>query len=200
MHILDNLIRKKERRAHKADGGTGGAAGQMPETTRASAGRMQGQNASAQPDALDRRAFDRIVAESLRGGHKGGCLLLCDVDRYREIKAIYGKETGDAVLRHVCDALHGVFGAHVCVGCLGGDRFALWLPTAVSDSADAIGRGVGIVNDRLLHPGRELPPVSVSAGAAFGRADDDHQSIGKRAYQALTVVKENGSCGFEAAL
>ncbi len=149
---------------------------------------------------LDRRAFERVVADSLKGGRTGGCLLLCDVDRCREINAVYGREAGDAVIGYAGDVIRDIFGEYVCAGSFGGGRYALWLPTVSAGRAGEIGRGIGIVNDRLLHPSGEMPPASVSAGAAFGRAGDDVKSIHDRARQALRQVKDNGNCGFEAAL
>ncbi len=150
--------------------------------------------------ALDRHAFEGVVADSLQRGKNGGCLLLCDVDRCREINAVCGREAGDAVISYAEIVIRDVFGEYVCAGSFGGGRYALWLPTVSAERAGEIGRGVGVVNDRLLHPAGELPPASVSAGAAFGRAGDDVESISGRARQALRLVKDNGNCGFEAAL
>lgn len=149
---------------------------------------------------VDRKSFERIVDDSLDEGQKQSCLLVCDVDRCREINDIYGHDTGDAVLRNVTDVLCSVFGGNTPVGSLGGDVFALWLTTVPRDSADDICRRVGIVNDRLLHPTGELPPVSVSVGVAFSKTDDDCKSLVKRANRALYLVKESGRCGCEMSL
>ena len=124
---------------------------------------------------------------------------MCDVDRCREINAVCGRAAGDAVISYAGDVIRDVFGEYVCAGSFGGGRYALWLPTVSAGRAGEIGRGIGIVNDRLLHPAGELPPSSVSAGAAFGREGDDVKSINGRAHRALRQVKDNGNCGFEAA-
>lgn len=150
--------------------------------------------------ALDGKTFDKIVGESLSGGRKTGCLLICDVDRCKEINDIYGRDIGDGVLRYVEDVLRSVFGGNTCIGSPGGDVFKLWLPVMSWQHADVIRRQVGVVNDRLLHPSRELPPVSISAGAAFCRMDDDCKSIHKRANQALYRVKVGGRCGCEISV
>lgn len=158
------------------------------------------QDMSLSVKMLDGKTFDRIVDESLSGGRRTGCLLICDVDRCKEINDIYGRDTGDGVLRYVEDVLRGVFGSSTCIGSPGGDVFKLWLPVMSVQHADDIRRRIGIVNDRLLHPARELPPASISAGAAFCRMDDDCKSIHKRANQELYRVKVGGRCGCEISV
>lgn len=149
---------------------------------------------------VDHKTFEKIVNESLRVGQDKGCLLVCNVDRCREINDIYGRDTGDAVLRHVESVLCSVFKECGCIGSHGGDRFELWLADISRDSAEEICKLTGIVNDRLLHPTGEIPPVSVSVGAAFSKEEDDSRSLGKRANKALYLVKEGGRCGCEVSL
>lgn len=149
--------------------------------------------------AVDQRSFEKTVNESLKGrGH--GCLLVCDVDRCREINDIYGRDTGELVLWHVVSVLCAVFGECACIGSLGSDAFALWLPAMSRDGVDDIRRRIGAANDRLLHPTGELVPVTISAGAAFYEPGDDYKSLEKKANKALYRVKENGRCGCEMSL
>lgn len=149
---------------------------------------------------LDRKTFERIVNEDLCEGRREGCLLIGDVDRCRDINDIYGHDIGDAVLRYVADVLCDVFADHACIGCQGSDIFALWLPRMSRDNMGDIRVLTGIVNDRLLHPVRELPPSSLSMGVAFHEPDDDWRRLAKRANKALYLVKESGRCGCELAL
>ena len=149
---------------------------------------------------VDRKSFEKSVGDSLNERRGQGCLLVCDVDRCREINDIYGHDTGDAVLRNVTDVLYSVFGNNILMGSLGGDVFALWLKAVSRDNVDDIRKQIGIVNDRLLHPVRELPPMSVSVGVAFKKEDDDCKSLVKRANKALYLVKESGRCGCEMSL
>lgn len=146
---------------------------------------------------LDRKTFEKRVNESLSRGRETGCLLVCDVDRCKEINDTYGHDTGNTVLVCVGDVLRCIFEDCIYFGRFDGDVFALWLPEASGDSAGDIRRRVGIVNDRLLHPAGELPPVSVSAGAVIYKTDDDCKALVKRAYKALYLVKGSGECGCE---
>lgn len=198
IQIFNNLINKNT----VSDRGAGEeksdfTVGQEPAYSGTEAGMR---NEFVQGSVLNRKTFDRIVDESLSGGRKTGWLLVCNVDRFSNINDIYGRETGDAVMQSMAGVLRDVFGGNTCIGSPGGDVFMLWLPIVPESGACDIRRQVGMVNDRLLHPARDLPPVSVSAGAAFCRDEDDSKSIGKRANKALYLVKKSGRCGCEVSL
>lgn len=194
IQLFHNLIGKKAKpddgvQKHKTDSGVSRAA----DLSRFGTERQDEPTAQT----LDRQTFEKSVNESLSKGPGTGGLLVCDVDKCREINDIYGYDAGDAALANVADVLRCVFGGGIHFGSFGGDEFVLWLPTASWNSEGDIRRKVGIVNDRLLHPAGELPPVSVSVGAAIYITDDDCKSLVKRAYKALYLVKEGGRCGFE---
>lgn len=150
------------------------------------------------PDkTTDRKHFEKVVNDMLREGHKAGSIMIGDLDRFKDINEIYGRDTGNAVLQNAGDILSAHFKEFICTGRVEGDIFALWLPGLSGEDADDIRRRVGMVNDRLLHPEKELPPVSVSVGVAFYKDGDDCRSLGKRASKMLYRVKENGRCGCE---
>lgn len=148
-------------------------------------------------DPADRRTFLKFVDEALTGKETDGCLLIADLDRFKEVNRMYGDAVGDRVLRSVADTFRDVFGERVCLGRLSGDIFALWAPEVSRDCAEEIRSRVGAVNDRLLHPAAEIPPVSLSAGVAFFQEGDDSRSLGRRANESLYRVKESGRCGCE---
>ena len=158
---------------------------------------IAGKDVSEPVKMVDRKAFERLVNESLGSGREHGGLLIGDVDRFRDINNIYGRDTGDEVLQHVADVLCDVFGGHARIGSRGSDIFALWLPEMSGDHADAMRRLTGIVNDRLLHPTGELPPLSLSVGVSFYERGDDCRSLVKKANKALYIVKGSGRCGCE---
>ncbi len=145
----------------------------------------------------EQREFYRVVDATIRDGHGRGCILISDLDRFREINDLYGRATGDAVLRNVAGVLYTHFEGCACIARTGGDIFALWIPDMSGEEAEAVRRQVGMANDRLLHPQKELPPVSISVGAAFYEEGDDCRSLGKKANKMLYVVKESGRCGCE---
>lgn len=145
----------------------------------------------------DQKDFGKFVNEMLREGCEAGCILVGNVDRFKEINDICGRDTGGAILRSVVSVLYDHFEGCVCIGRTGGEIFTLWIPGFSREAADYVRRQVGRVNDRLLHPKKELPPVSVSVGAAFYEEGDDCRSLGKKANKMFYRVKENGGCGCE---
>lgn len=146
---------------------------------------------------IERRAFERIVDENLHSGHGRGCLVTGNVDRFREMCDIYGQDMGNDILRHVVDVLYGTFAESVCMIRQGRDTFAIWLPDASAANIDLLRRQAGEVNDILLHPAGEIPPVTLSIGMAFGDAAGDCRGLGKIAVRAMNHVKESGRCGCE---
>lgn len=196
LQIFHNLIGKDR----KPDGETGD---HNPDTElyhgadQAESDRGVRKDMSEPVKMVDRKAFERLVNESLDGGQEHGGLLVGDVDRFRDINNIYGRDTGDEVLQHVADVLCDVFESHARIGSQGSDIFALWLPEISGDHADEMRKLTGIVNDRLLHPTGELPPASLSVGVSFYERGDDCRSLVKKAYKALYLVKESGRCGCE---
>lgn len=145
----------------------------------------------------DRNNFGRLVNDMISEGHGKGCMLVSDLDRFKEVNDIYGHDTGDAVLRNMVNVLYAYFAKCACISRIGGDTFMLWIPEFSYEKAEYVRRQVGRVNDRLLHPEQELPPVSVSVGAAFYEVGDDSRSLGKKAYKMLYRVKGSGRCGCE---
>lgn len=146
---------------------------------------------------LDRNRFVRTVDGMIAKEQREGCMLVCDLDRFQDINDMYGRDTGDAVLRNTVNVLCDCLDRCACIGRQGDDTFALWFPGVPRESAGDLLRQVGVVNDRLLHPAGELPPVSVSAGAAFREPGDDCHELGRKAHKMLYKVKGSGRCGCE---
>lgn len=146
---------------------------------------------------LDQKVFTKNIDRILAGDGTQGCLLIADVDRFMEVNDLYGRDIGDVVLQSVAGTLRDIFGGNTCLGKMGGDVFALWVPDLHPDHAEYVRRQVGVVNDRLLHAKGNLPPVSLSVGVAFSEAGDDCRSLGRKANKTLYRVKESGRCGCE---
>lgn len=146
---------------------------------------------------LERKDFEKIVNENLGAAGKQGCLLIGDVDRFREINDIYGHDMGNAVLKYVVNVLLDTFEECEYIARQGSDTFAMWLSGVSPEQEDQLRMQAGKVNDRLLHPAVELPPVTLSIGIAYDGSGEDCRSLGRKAVKALNRVKESGRCGCE---
>ena len=128
---------------------------------------------------VNRREFERVTDESLLAADRfstGVCLMLIDLNGFKQINDTLGHQFGDLVLQAAADRLRSAVRDTDVVGRWGGDEFVILLPgvedgTGVRASAERIGRSLAatpIVGD-----------VSVTAaiGAALfprhGRTLDD---------------------------
>lgn len=144
----------------------------------------------------NRGEFEKSIRTRLAGEEKGR-LLLIDVDKLKEINDSYNHDMGDTVLRNVALTVRLCFRNCDDISRLESDEFAVWMRDLSQDSVDCIRQRIASVNDRLLHPEYSIPPVSISAGAAFSETGDDFKSLYKKANGALYRVKVGGRCGFE---
>ena len=130
--------------------------------------------------AVNKSAFQKIVEDALAGEHMQGCLLLVDVDHMQEVNDSYGRETGDRVLQAVYATLREHFRGEDGIGRLSEDTFGIWIEGLSADQLGGIRRRIAVVNDRLLHGDRDMPTVTLSAGAALGESGESYkEKIGR---------------------
>jgi len=107
---------------------------------------------------VNRREFERLTDESLLAADRfstGVCVLLIDLNGFKQINDTLGHEVGDRVLQSAAHRLRDAVRDTDVVGRWGGDEFVILLPglqdgTAVRNSAERIGRQLGgtpIVDD-----------------------------------------------------
>jgi diguanylate cyclase (GGDEF)-like protein len=110
------------------------------------------------------RLFAREVERTLRYGHPF-CLLLIDVDRFKEVNDQYGHDAGDEALRTVGNVIRaGTRGIDVGAR-IGGDEFAVILPET------SLARGLEVA-ERLRAAIAALEiPAAASVTASLGLAE-----------------------------
>jgi len=90
---------------------------------------------------------DRIGQGLRRGTHRGGAILLLDVDNFQAVNDAFGYSAGDEVLIGLGQRLSHLAQATDTVARLGGDRFAIWCEQCSEDAArefaDRIVRAIG---------------------------------------------------------
>jgi diguanylate cyclase (GGDEF)-like protein/putative nucleotidyltransferase with HDIG domain len=109
----------------------------------------------------NRREWLARTRSRLAGGERGA-VLVCDVDRFKQINDRVGHLTADLVLTEVARVLR----RHGDAGRLGGDEFAVWIDCDAATAHRAATAIVEEVGVRLPGDG-ELPAVTVSIGAAL---------------------------------
>lgn len=148
---------------------------------------------------LNRRAFDRTVAECLAQANpdpaRQPCLMLLDVDNFKQLNDGFGHVFGDEVLRALARVLKAVVVAGDSVGRFGGDEFALLLRMHTLDEARALGEALRnqVANARVRSgQGEQRGQVTISMGAAARVAGESAAGWLQRADAALYRAKHDG--------
>ena len=138
--------------------------------------------------------FDRHLRRGIVG-EKPNCLLMLEMDSFKEFSGRHGQLGGDQALRDI---------AHTILSCLRpddqagrhcGEKFAIFLPGAsLPDACTAAERLRSAVNLSLvvLPSGDALPSISISLGVCQARSDDTVVSLFARADEALQLAKDSG--------
>jgi diguanylate cyclase (GGDEF)-like protein len=136
---------------------------------------------------LNRRAFEERVAQELARARRTGesfGLVLADVDRFKELNDRYGHAAGDQALVDLGRLLQHQLRGGDTVARIGGDEFAILLPSAdAAGAADAAARVTERVRGHLTIP-------AISAGSsAYGPGGHTVDDLMRAADAALYVEK-----------
>ncbi len=144
-------------------------------------------------DVANRRGFDVALAERLKSVDPSSPLALAvfDVDCFKGLNDRYGHPAGDAVLRHIANAIRGSVRQDDVVARIGGDEFALLASGLTLTQAES--RLRGIIQKIGAPPiGVDGLVVSVSCGVSEYSAGDTATTLVSRADGALSDAKALG--------
>ena len=149
-------------------------------------------------DLYNRAYFDvALQAEAARTERKGGtfALLMLDIDHFKRVNDEYGHPTGDAVLRKVASAIHGMVRKTDVVCRYGGEEFALLLPDTGEGHAYLLAEKIRKHLASLYFSG-PLGGFSITASiglsTASGPGPIDARTLLSEADSALYCGKRNG--------
>ncbi len=121
-------------------------------------------------------------------------VLMCDLDRFKDINDRYGHAVGDKVLKHFAVILRNAVRKIDTVGRVGGEEFAIVLSDAGLEEALVFAKRVlqQVANTSVL-AGDVVIHVTVSIGVAIMRADDAGTDAAlSRSDTALYRAKDGG--------
>lgn len=147
----------------------------------------------------NRRLFDQTMSRKVQASSGVGttfCLIMLDIDHFKQFNDTWGHQTGDQVLRLVGMTIKNTISATDIAARYGGEEFAVILPDTTLDEAimqaDLIREAI---KDRKLlkrSTGEKLGNVTVSAGVARYEQNDTAVTLIERADAALYSAKRAG--------
>ena len=150
----------------------------------------------------NRRALLRIMEVEIKSTHrrrrdlpssKHPCLAFIDVDRFKTVNDTKGHSTGDALLLGLADRLTENVRRSDLVGRIGGEEFAVWMPSVLLHEGRAIA-------ERLREAVASAPfesmsgpiSVTVSIGVAALETSESLKELMQRADEAMYRAKRAG--------
>ncbi len=151
-------------------------------------------------DLLNRRGLGAEVARALQAprgstgaeGDDGVCLLLVDLDAFKEVNDHHGQATGDLVLQEVAHRLRGLTTGRLALARPGGDEFALLAPDADEAAGAELASRVAAVLAAPIAAGGHLVRLGTSIGVAHVAAGSAPEELLRRAALALHGAQSAG--------
>lgn len=147
----------------------------------------------------NRRGFDlalsaRLAAEGANA--VGTCLLLADIDHFKQVNDTYGHLVGDKVLRAVAQILKASVKGKDTAARFGGEEFVVLLPDTSIDGAQALAENLRstIERSRIRRSDnqQEIAQITVSFGIASYCAGESANDFVSRVDNALYLSKRLG--------
>ena len=124
------------------------------------------------------------------------CLLLVDIDHFKEVNDTYGHLFGDRVIRSVAQTLQASIKGRDVAARHGGEEFAVLLPTTPMKGAVALAEAIRAQIQQLkfkrLDKDDVVEGITVSIGATIYRPNEPLAEFLNRADKALYAAKTAG--------
>ncbi|WP_144214093.1 GGDEF domain-containing protein [Shewanella donghaensis] len=148
----------------------------------------------------NRRAYEIFALEQVNlftQNHVPCCLLMVDIDHFKNFNDTYGHLIGDKVLAFVAFALKQTVKGNDFVARYGGEEFVVLLPNTDLEDALTVAEHIRErIAGKQLTIGKEkkqqLGNITVSVGAACIQPGDDVETLLTRADDMLYQAKSNG--------
>ncbi|UHS62976.1 GGDEF domain-containing protein [Agrobacterium vaccinii] len=116
-------------------------------------------------------------------------VIICDLDHFKSINDTYGHHIGDLVIQSFGELLRNYAPATSATGRIGGEEFAVFLPSTPLDTALSLAQTLRKATTTI--EGLPLRPTA-SFGVASLSAASDLQDAYRRADKALYEAKNSG--------
>jgi diguanylate cyclase (GGDEF)-like protein len=138
----------------------------------------------------NRRRFEQQLEAALATGRPQVALL--DLDGFKAVNDRLGHLIGDRLLSELARRIVAGLRDDAVVARMGGDEFAVLLPVASAEEADAVVDRLGETLRRPIPAGEHELLIGASIGVADGIGTDDPFEVLRRADIAMYAAKERG--------
>lgn len=164
---------------------------------------LEAAKTEAGTDALtgvaNRKVFEEQLAEALANqSHRNppAALIMGDIDHFKQVNDTWGHQTGDQVIRFVASVMSRFAPENSTVARLGGEEFALLIPSIPPDRAKAVAQHIraAIEGKKLVRrsSNEDLGRITISLGLAHAVRGETGESLVSRADAALYASKRGG--------
>ncbi|WP_053981180.1 GGDEF domain-containing protein [Marinagarivorans algicola] len=120
-------------------------------------------------------------------------MIIIDIDHFKGVNDTYGHHAGDCLLTHVGKVLKNILRETDQVFRFGGEEFVILLANANLAAGNKVAqRARKAIAKSHIHVGKHLIGVTVSMGVSTFCAEDDRNTLFKRADEALYCAKNTG--------
>jgi diguanylate cyclase len=147
----------------------------------------------------NRKRFDEVLEAARKNAIDTGsplCLILCDIDHFKQVNDNWGHHTGDQIIRFIAAALTSAANEGQLVARYGGEEFAIVAPyTSLEDSLQVAERARASIESKVLRrksTNENLGKVTASFGVALFEPDEPRWRLVERADTALYESKNAG--------
>jgi diguanylate cyclase (GGDEF)-like protein len=149
-------------------------------------------------EVYNRRSLDKMAAAETERARRTGqplCLLVADLDHFKQINDMHGHPAGDAVLKEFVARVRDGLRAQDILGRYGGEEFLILLPATEVEQAVQVAERVRTswASSAVALPGGEQVLATVSIGLAMGSGPSIHiEKLYAAADRALYQAKQGG--------
>lgn len=153
----------------------------------------------------NRVAFIKELGEKIALHQQRGLslsIIVLNLDRFKEVNKILGRDLGDELLNRVAQALKTMVRADDMVARLGADEYGLLLASAGVDEGFAVARKLQTIFDDALALGEQKIDVTAGIGlATYPQHGDSDEKLLHNAETALHIskIKRSGVVIYDAA-
>ena len=154
---------------------------------------------------FNRRGLDEhFIREAARADRSKNplCIILIDLDNFKEINETYGYPFGDNVLISLARIMKNALRPTDVVARYGGEEFVILLPdTEINDAVRIIQRLQRMLaSNPVLNADNQPVSVTISCGVTLRQTDEHQHTVIKRVDEALFRAKNIGLSQIELAL